>query len=306
LAHAEVADLDRALAAAQKGFDLWRKVSAYDRSKVMRKVGDLIRERADAIATLMVMEQGKPFAEAKGETLVAPDILDWFAEEGRRAYGRVIPARAAGIYQLVIKEPVGVVAAFTPWNFPINQAVKKIAAAMAAGCSIIVKGPEETPGSLAAMVACFVDAGVPAGVVSLVYGIPADISNYLVPHPIVRKISFTGSTVVGKHLAAMAGQHMKRVTMELGGHAPAIVFDDADLDVATKILAANKFRNAGQVCIAPTLMASKPAPPWVRSPMTAASMPWTVSSPTLSSMVGRSKRAVRGSATRAISSSPRC
>jgi succinate-semialdehyde dehydrogenase/glutarate-semialdehyde dehydrogenase len=252
LAHAEVPDLDRALAAAQKGFDAWRKVSAYDRSKVMRKVADLVRERADTIATLMVMEQGKPFAEAKGETLIAPDILDWFAEEGRRAYGRVIPARAPGIYQLVIKEPVGVVAAFTPWNFPVNQAIKKIAAAMAAGCSIIVKGPEETPGSLAALVNCFVDAGVPAGVVNLVYGVPADISSYLIPHPIVRKISFTGSTAVGKHLAAMAGQHMKRVTMELGGHAPAIVFDDADLDVATKILAANKFRNAGQVCIAPT------------------------------------------------------
>jgi succinate-semialdehyde dehydrogenase/glutarate-semialdehyde dehydrogenase len=252
LAHAEVPDLDRALEAAQKGFNLWRNVSAYDRSKVMRKVADLIRERADTIATLMVMEQGKPFAEAKGETMVAPDIIEWFAEEGRRAYGRVIPARGPGIYQLVIKEPVGVVAAFTPWNFPINQAVKKIAAALAAGCSIIVKGPEETPGSLAAMVACFVDAGVPAGVVGLVYGIPGDISSYLIPHPIVRKISFTGSTVVGKHLAAMAGQHMKRVTMELGGHAPAIVFDDADLDVATKILSANKFRNAGQVCIAPT------------------------------------------------------
>ncbi len=252
VAHAERADLDLALAAAQKGFESWRRVSAYDRSKVMRKAAELVRERADEIARLMVMEQGKPFAEAKGETLVAPDILEWFAEEGRRAYGRIIPARGEGIYQLVIKEPVGVVAAFTPWNFPVNQAVKKIAAAMAAGCSIIVKGPEETPGSIAAMIRAFNDAGVPPGVVNLVYGVPADISSYLIPHPIVRKISFTGSTVVGKHLAAMAGQHMKRVTMELGGHAPAIVFDDADLDVATKILAANKFRNAGQVCIAPT------------------------------------------------------
>ena len=252
LAHAEIPDLDRALVAAQKGFEVWRKMSAYDRSKAMRKVADLVRERADTIATLMVMEQGKPFPEAKGETLIAPDIIEWFAEEGRRAYGRVIPARAPGIYQLVIKEPVGIVAAFTPWNFPVNQAIKKIAAAMAAGCSIIVKGPEETPGSLAALVACFADAGIPAGVVNLVYGVPADISSYLIPHPAVRKISFTGSTAVGKHLASMAGLHMKRVTMELGGHAPAIVFDDADLDVATKILSANKFRNAGQVCIAPT------------------------------------------------------
>jgi succinate-semialdehyde dehydrogenase/glutarate-semialdehyde dehydrogenase len=252
LAHAEVPDLDRALASAQKGFETWRKISAYDRSKVMRKAADLVRERAETIARLMVMEQGKPLAEAKIETVVAADILEWFAEEGRRAYGRVIPSRAPGIYQLVVKEPVGVVAAFTPWNFPINQAIKKIAAAMAAGCSIIVKGPEETPGSLAALMRCIVDAGTPAGVVNLVYGVPSEISSYLIPHPIVRKISFTGSTAVGKHLAAMAGQHMKRVTMELGGHAPAIVFDDADLDVATKVLAANKFRNAGQVCIAPT------------------------------------------------------
>jgi succinate-semialdehyde dehydrogenase/glutarate-semialdehyde dehydrogenase len=252
LAHAERPDLDRALAAAEKAFAKWRLVSAYDRSKAMRKVAELIRERADDIATLMVMEQGKPFAEARGETMIAPDLLEWFAEEGRRAYGRVIPARAPGIYQLVIKEPIGVVAAFTPWNFPINQAIKKVAAAIAAGCSIIVKGPEETPGSLAALFKCFGDAGFPPGVVNLVYGVPADISSYLIPHPIVRKISFTGSTAVGKNLAAMAGQHMKRVTMELGGHAPAIVFDDADLDVATKVLAANKFRNAGQVCIAPT------------------------------------------------------
>ena len=252
VAHAERPDLDRALAAADKAFDTWRRVSAYERSKAMRKVADLVRTRADEIATLMTMEQGKPFAEARGETLLAPDIIEWFAEEGRRAYGRVIPARQPGVYQLVIKEPVGVVAAFTPWNFPVNQAIKKIAAALAAGCSIIVKGPEETPGSLAALLRCFGDAGMPPGVVNLVYGVPADISSYLIPHPIVRKISFTGSTAVGKHLAAMAGEHMKRVTMELGGHAPAIVFDDADLDVATKVLAANKFRNAGQVCIAPT------------------------------------------------------
>ena len=252
VAHAEQPDLDRALAAAQKGFEAWRKVSAYERSKLMRKAAALLRERADDIARLMVLEQGKPFAEARGETLMAPDIIEWFAEEGRRAYGRVIPARQPGVYQLVLREPVGVVAAFTPWNFPINQAVRKIAGALAAGCSIIVKGPEETPGSCAELARAFGDAGIPPGVVNLVYGVPADISNYLVPHPVVRKISFTGSTAVGKHLAAMAGQHMKRVTMELGGHAPAIVFDDADLEAATRILAANKFRNAGQVCVAPT------------------------------------------------------
>ncbi len=252
VAHAEVADLDRALAAASKGFDVWRKMAVLERSKILRRAADLLRERIDAIAEIMVMEQGKPLVEAKGETGLAPENIEWMAEEGRRAYGRVIPARQPGVYQMALREPVGVVAAFTPWNFPINQAVKKIAAALAAGCSVIIKGPEETPASVAELCRAFVDAGVPAGVVNLVYGIPSEISSYLVPHPVVRKISFTGSTAVGKHLAAMAGQHMKRVTMELGGHAPAIIFDDANLEVATKVLAANKFRNAGQVCIAPT------------------------------------------------------
>ena len=252
VAHAERADLDRALAAADKGFQVWRKVSAYDRSKLMRKAAGLLRERADAIARLMTLEQGKPLAEAKGETLAGADVIEWFAEEARRAYGRVVPARAEGIYQLVLKEPVGPVAAFTPWNFPINQVVRKLSAALAAGCSIIVKAPEETPASPAELIRCFVDAGVPAGVVNLVFGVPAEISEYLIPHPVIRKISFTGSTAVGKQLGALAGAHMKRVTMELGGHAPAIVFEDADLDAAAKILSTNKFRNAGQVCISPT------------------------------------------------------
>jgi succinate-semialdehyde dehydrogenase/glutarate-semialdehyde dehydrogenase len=211
-----------------------------------------MRERADAIAKLMTQEQGKPLAEAKGEIGVAADVIEWFAEEARRTYGRVIPARADGVWQLVIKEPVGPVAAFTPWNFPINQAVRKISAGLAAGCSIILKAPEETPASPAEMVRAFHDAGVPAGVLGLVFGVPSEISEYLIPHPVIRKVSFTGSTAVGKHLAALAGSHMKRITMELGGHAPAIVFEDADMDVATKILAANKFRNAGQVCVAPT------------------------------------------------------
>jgi succinate-semialdehyde dehydrogenase / glutarate-semialdehyde dehydrogenase len=250
--HAESADLDRALAAAEKGFKAWRKVSAFDRYKLMRKAADILRSRADDIAAVMTMEQGKPLVEAKGETLAGADVIDWFAEEGRRAYGRVIPARAEGIYQIVVKEPVGPVAAFTPWNFPINQAVRKISASLATGCSVIIKGPEETPASCAALVQAYLDAGLPAGVINLVFGVPATISEYLIPHPTIRKISFTGSTVVGKHLAALAGKHMKRVTMELGGHAPAIVFEDADVDVAAKILSANKFRNAGQVCVAPT------------------------------------------------------
>ena len=250
--YAEKADLDQALAAAERGFAVWRKVSSFERYKIMRRAADILRSRAEDIARIMVQEQGKPLAEAKGETLFGGDIIDWFAEEGRRTYGRVVPARAENIYQLVLKEPVGPVAAFTPWNFPINQAVRKISIALAAGCSVILKGPEETPGSCAELVRAYADAGVPAGVINLVFGIPAEISEYLIPHPIIRKVSFTGSTAVGKHLAMLAGQHMKRVTMELGGHAPAIVFEDADIDQAVKILAANKFRNAGQICVAPT------------------------------------------------------
>jgi succinate-semialdehyde dehydrogenase/glutarate-semialdehyde dehydrogenase len=252
VAHADKADLDRALEAADKGFRAWRKVSAFDRSKIMRKAANLLRERVDAIAPLLTLEQGKPLPEAKGETFVGADVIDWFAEEARRAYGRVIPARAEGVYQLVVKEAVGPVAAFTPWNFPINQVVRKLSCALAAGCSIIVKAAEETPAAPAELIRCFADAGVPAGVVNLVYGVPSEISEYLIPHPIIRKISFTGSTAVGKQLAAIAGAHMKRVTMELGGHAPSIIFDDADVDLAAKLLSVNKLRNAGQVCVSPT------------------------------------------------------
>ena len=252
VAHASRADLDAALAAVQKGFEIWRDVGAFDRSKLMRKAAELLRERADKIAPILTMEQGKPLAEAKGEVLAAADVIDWFAEEARRTYGQIIPARTAGVTQMAIKLPVGPAAAFTPWNFPINQVVRKLSAAVAAGCSIIVKAPEETPASPAALIQAFVDAGIPAGVVNLVYGVPAEISEYLIPHPVIRKISFTGSTPIGKHLAALAGQHMKRATMELGGHAPAIVFDDADVAQAAKVLGGSKFRNAGQVCVSPT------------------------------------------------------
>ncbi|MBS3023112.1 MULTISPECIES: NAD-dependent succinate-semialdehyde dehydrogenase [Acidiphilium] len=251
-AHAGREDLDAAIAAAEAGYATWRATPAFQRAALLRRAAELIRARIPEIATIMTMEQGKPLAEAKGETTVAADVIDWFAEEAKRTYGRVIPARAAGVYQLVVKEPVGIVAAFTPWNFPINQAVRKVSAALAAGCAVILKGPEETPGACAELVRAFADAGLPPGVLNLVYGVPAEISEYLIPHRAVRKISFTGSTAVGKHLAALAGAHMKRATMELGGHAPAIVFEDADLDAAAKILAANKFRNAGQVCVAPT------------------------------------------------------
>jgi succinate-semialdehyde dehydrogenase / glutarate-semialdehyde dehydrogenase len=249
---ADRSDLDDALAAAARGFEKWRRTSAFERAKVMRRAADLLRERKDSIARAMTLEQGKPLAESRGETAAGADVIDWFAEEGKRAYGRIVPSRAPNVTQLVVKEPVGPVAAFSPWNFPINQAVRKISAALAAGCSIVIKCPEDTPASCAALVSAFADAGAPAGVVNLVYGDPAAISAYLIPHPSIRKISFTGSTAVGKELASLAGRHMKRMTMELGGHAPAIVFEDADVDRAVKVLAGSKFRNAGQVCIAPT------------------------------------------------------
>ncbi len=252
LAQAGIADLDLALSAAEKGFSTWRRVPALERSKLLRRAAEILRERADQIAPLMTLEQGKPLIESRQEILSSADTFDWFAEEARRAYGRVVPARSEAVLNLVIKEPVGPVAAFTPWNFPVMQIARKLAAALAAGCSIIIKAPEETPASPAELIRAVVDAGVPAGAVNLVYGVPAEISGYLIPHPIIRKISFTGSTAVGKQLAALAGQHMKRVTMELGGHAPAIVCDDADLDVAVKLLGNAKFRNAGQTCISPT------------------------------------------------------
>ena len=252
VAHAGVADLDRALAAAQKGFEAWRDVPAIERARTMRRAAALVRERADSIAAVLTQENGKPLAEAKIETMAAADIIEWFADEGMRVYGRIVPSRNPAVRQLVIKDPVGPVAAFTPWNFPINQAVRKVSAALTTGCSILVKAAEETPAAPAALLRAFVDAGVPAGVVGLVYGNPAEISSYLIPHPVIRKVSFTGSTVVGKQLAALAGQHMKRVTMELGGHAPVIIAEDADLELAVKSSGAAKFRNAGQVCISPT------------------------------------------------------
>lgn len=253
VAHASRIDLDAALVAAQKGFDTWRDMSAQERGKIMRKAAELLRERATPIASVLTQEQGKPLSEAKAEVMAGADILDWFAEEGSRTYGRIVASRAnPAIRQMVLKDPVGPVAAFTPWNFPINQVIRKVGAALAAGCSMLIKGPEETPASPAALIQAFADAGLPEGVLGLVYGTPAEISAYLIPHPIIRKITFTGSTAVGKQLAALAGQHMKRVTMELGGHAPVIICEDADIELAVKSVGAMKFRNAGQVCISPT------------------------------------------------------
>ena len=252
VAHAAIADLDLAVAAAVKGFQTWRRTPAIERAKTLRRAAALMRERAGDIARVLTQEQGKPLPEAKMETLAAADIIEWFADEGLRVYGRIVPGRNLAATQMVIKDPVGPVAAFTPWNFPINQVVRKAATALATGCSILVKAAEETPAAPAELVRAFVDAGVPAGVIGLVYGNPAEISSYLIAHPAIRKITFTGSTPVGKQLAALAGQHMKRVTMELGGHAPVIVCEDADLELAIKVSAASKFRNAGQVCISPT------------------------------------------------------
>lgn len=252
VAKAGIADLDRALAAADSGFKIWRDMSVYERADIMRRAASLLRQRADDIAPWMTLENGKPLAEAKGEVKAGAEIIEWFADEGRRVYGRIVPGRNLSAQQWVLKEPVGPVAAFTPWNFPINQIVRKLGAALATGCSFLCKAPEETPASPAALLNCFVDAGIPPGVVGLVFGDPAQISGYLIPHPVIQKVTFTGSTAVGKQLAALAGQHMKRVTMELGGHAPVIVADDADIELAVKIAATSKFRNAGQVCISPT------------------------------------------------------
>jgi len=246
------ADLDTALAAACRGFSVWRQTAPLQRAKVLTGAAALLRERVEHIARLMTLEQGKPLAEARGEIERAAEMCDWMAGETQRLYGRIIPARTANITQMVIKEPVGIVAAFTPWNFPVNQTVRKVAGALAAGCSIIVKGAEETAASCAELVRAFADAGTPPGSVNLVFGVPAEISGYLVPHPMVRKISFTGSTAVGKQLASLAGQHMKLSTMELGGHAPVFVFADTNVDSAAKALAAVKYRNAGQTCISPT------------------------------------------------------
>lgn len=253
VARAGRADLDRALEAAQKGFATWREMTPAERSAVMRRAAGLMRERGESIARLLTQEQGKPLAEARGEPEVAAEIIEWFAEEGFRVYGRVVPPRShPALRQTVLKHPVGPVAAFTPWNFPIETVVRKVSAALAAGCSIVVKAAEETPAAPAALIRAFADAGMPPGVLGLVYGDPAEISGYLIPHPVIRKITFTGSTAVGKQLAALAGQHMKRVTMELGGHAPVIVAEDADLALAVDAAGGFKFRNAGQICIAPT------------------------------------------------------
>ena len=252
LPHASREDLDRALAAAQRAFATWKKTSPLERSAILRKVAELARERTESIGRNITLDQGKPLAEAIGEVTVCAEHAEWHAEECRRIYGRVIPPRRHDVRQLVLREPIGVCAAFTPWNFPFNQAIRKMVAALGAGCTLILKGPESSPSAVVALARLFHDAGLPAGCLNVVWGVPSEISEYLIASPIVRKVSFTGSVAVGKQLAALTGAHMKRGTWELGGHSPVIVFDDANVDEAATMLAKFKVRNAGQVCVSPS------------------------------------------------------
>jgi succinate-semialdehyde dehydrogenase / glutarate-semialdehyde dehydrogenase len=248
---ATAADLDEALAAAERGFAKWRHTDVNERAGLLHKAATLVRERAEQIAVLMTTEQGKPLAEARTEVASCAAFFDYFAEEAKRSYGRVL-VRPTGQRTFVLKQPVGPVAAFSPWNFPANLMVKKLAAALATGCSIICKPPEETPACTSAIMRCVADAGIPGDVAQLVYGVPDMVSRHLIASPIIRKISFTGSVPVGKHLLKLAADGVKRTTMELGGHAPVLIFDDCDLDKAIKLSSTTKFRNAGQVCISPT------------------------------------------------------
>jgi succinate-semialdehyde dehydrogenase / glutarate-semialdehyde dehydrogenase len=249
--HAGTKELDAALDAATEGFRVWRNTSAAKRADIILRAARLIRERVEDIAVTMTLEQGKTVAEARLEVLRGCDIIEWDATEGRRVYGRVIPGDR-GMRHTVLRQPVGVVAAFSPWNFPLASPARKVAGALSAGCSIILKASEETPAGAVGLVRAFNDAGVPPGVVNLVFGTPSEISEYLIPQPAVRLVTFTGSIAVGKRLAAMAGGHMKPAIMELGGHAPVIVCEDVDpiKTAATSVL--GKSRNAGQVCVSPT------------------------------------------------------
>lgn len=246
------ADLDQALAAAGRGFEQWRRTSPLERSRVLRQAAALIRERVEDIARVMTLEQGKVLAESRAEILASADIFDWSAEEGRRTYGRIIPAREAGQHFEVRHEPIGPVAAFSAWNFPFLLPARKVAAALAAGCSVILKPSEETPGVGSMMVEAIFDAGLPPDVLSLVFGDPPHVSAKLIASDIIRKASITGSIPAGRAVAGLCGQHLKRCTLELGGHAAIGVFSDVDLPSVVAKLAATKFRNGGQVCVSPT------------------------------------------------------
>lgn len=252
LPHATAQELIEAADAAVAAFPAWRGTSPYDRAIILRKTATILRERADHIAQVLTLEQGKTLSEAQAELAHAIDLFDWFAEEGRRAYGRIIPARSLQIQQAAILRPVGPAAVFTPWNFPALTPARKLAAGLAAGCTLVLKASEETPGTAVEIVRALHDAGLPKGCANLVFGVPSDVSESLLAHPGIRKVSFTGSTPVGKHLMKLAAESVKRTTMELGGNAPVIVFADADYDLALSSLVAGKFRNAGQVCISPS------------------------------------------------------
>ncbi|MBV8566237.1 MAG: NAD-dependent succinate-semialdehyde dehydrogenase [Methylobacteriaceae bacterium] len=252
LPHASRTDLDEALAAADRSFRTWKATSPYDRERIIRKAADLLRERVDRIAPVLTLEQGKPIGEARIEVAFAADVMQWFAEEGRRAYGRIVPGRNPNLHMKVVREPVGPVAAFTAWNFPATVPARKISAALAAGCSCIIKPSEETPGTALAVARAFEDAGLPAGVLQVVFGVPAEISEHLLRSPVIRKVTLTGSIPVGKTLARLAADGLKVLTLELGGHAPVIVDADSNPTQAAELAVAAKFRNAGQVCISPT------------------------------------------------------
>jgi succinate-semialdehyde dehydrogenase/glutarate-semialdehyde dehydrogenase len=249
--HATADDLDRALEAAQRGFKTWRSTSADQRTAILLKAAALIRERAPAIGEALTREQGKPLKEAIGETIYSAMLLEFYAQEIKRVYGRTL-VRPAGQRVEVQYHPVGPVAGFAAWNFPSLNVMRKIGGALAAGCSTIVKPSEETPSAGLALVQACIDAGVPGDAVQCVFGVPDQVSTHLLASPIIRKVTFTGSTAVGKHLAKLAAEDLKIATMELGGHAPVLVFADADVDAALDTMTANAFRNAGQVCVSPT------------------------------------------------------
>jgi succinate-semialdehyde dehydrogenase/glutarate-semialdehyde dehydrogenase len=245
-------DTKRALQAAAKAMPAWMKLTPFDRAKILKKTADLMRERSDAIARTLTMEQGKPLAESKAEVLHSADTFEWFAEEGKRAYGQLIPNSQPGKKHVTLKHPVGVVGGISPWNFPVTLQARKIAPALAAGCTIVTKPASQTPLCLVQVFECLIEAGVPPGVANLVMGPAQDIADEFMENPICRKISFTGSTEVGKQLMRGCADQVKRVSLELGGHAPFIVFPDADPEVGAKIAVTGKFRNNGQVCIAPS------------------------------------------------------
>jgi len=245
-------DLDAALEAASKSMQSWKETSPWDRSKIIKQIANLIRERADEIAKTMTLETGKPLVEAKGETMASADQFEWYSEETKRIYGQIIQPRTQDVRLQVRYEPVGVVAAFSAWNFPILLPARKVAASIAAGCSIILKPASETPGTCMHMIQACKDAGVPNGVVNFVTGKSSFISKYLIASPIVKKVSLTGSVEVGKEILKLAADGIKKVSMELGGHAPVLVLNDADVSTAAITSSNTKFRNAGQVCISPT------------------------------------------------------